>query len=416
MSETTDSEVRRLIEQLGSKNDAEREAAIAALTPMGAKIVPALIDTAKQERQRAGFRFLLPLLLFLFGFVVPISGVAWIVVFAFLLPFFYPLIASVLGMPDRRHQGIMQVLSQIEDKRAIGPLVELLYSRDKSLREAAETTLKRLLPPIRATNADLMTDIQMRKLFVRLDVAASPSTRDREADLLVTILQAAGQVAEHSTLNLVYTLVHSEAATRNELRVREAAKEALALMEVRLDWGSPDDIGRHINALPTFGTTEYGICVPIPTLLALKHLLPQLGPEDRHLLTAAQRRRLYNVLEQGVQRPIISVRQEITGRPFELIQEILGLAARWEDTLALPAIRRLAVRQAPTLDEQALRVGARALAPLLEAKLEKDKVGKTLLRASQAPVTPGAHLLRPATDSPETAPQQLLRASAESPD
>lgn len=424
MSENESPAIDLLIQQLDSRKKAERTAASMALREMGGMAIPALAKAAQREERKREKR-LIVFTSTLFAIILTFLGAIYLAEGYRLLPLLAiaPLMLGV-AMPyllrySRQYRQIIALLTSTEDLRAVGVLIEATFRARESaglpgnsqMIKSARVALMRMLPQLRPEHASLLNDVQRHILYHQLYLANSLYGREDKPDLLCAILEAVAQIGDMDALTPVFALVYNEAATRSEKQVREAATRCLETLEARLDWGSIDQIGTLITGLPTDpGQNEAVRSVPVPTMLKLKHLLPRFPLEAASLITDKQWKRLYAVLNDGVLRPFVITGSLIPGRPAELLHAILDVASRLEDTRALLDVRLLASQDAPTLEAQEIRAQARELLPILEAKAQRELVGQTLLRASEAPVQSDT-LLRPAYGVAESQPEQLLRAS-----
>ena len=152
---------------------------------------------------------------------------------------------------------------------------------------------------------------------------------------------------------------------------------------------------------------------------ALTNLLPRLSASDSEILDTEQRKLLHRWLT-------------IKNKESAFVQAILKALEQVGDERDLPAVQRMADREATTQREKTLRGAAQQCLPYVEQRAEQNRVANTLLRAATAnesdtqsllrPVSTaiGAdpHLLRPANGSQEITP--ILQApglhSGESPD
>lgn len=129
---------------------------------------------------------------------------------------------------------------------------------------------------------------------------------------------------------------------------------------------------------------------------ALIRLLPRLKASDAHLLNAKQRA----ILLRTFNRPASSA---------ALIVAILKAYEQVGDESALEPVRSLLTALNPRVQEAATEC-----LPFLESRIAQQRASQTLLRAS-SPIetaTPDM-LLRPALESGETNPQELLRATTD---
>jgi hypothetical protein len=137
---------------------------------------------------------------------------------------------------------------------------------------------------------------------------------------------------------------------------------------------------------------------------ALERLLPRMQASDAVLLTAKQRRALYQIL---VKKSLpMGHRQQAA---FRLT--ILKALEQIGDSAAVPFVEALTKAEAYLDYQIAVREAAQACLPFLRQRAEQAAVGNTLLRASGDPAVD--NLLKPATGIPANDAQQLLRVGIE---
>jgi hypothetical protein len=191
---------------------------------------------AEGRRQRALRRPLLALLglylsLMLLPFFHPPPGLFAIIaagLFSITFGFGIYLRLSV----SRFHNIAPERLSQIDDRRAVGPLLEALDIPDTKTRRAVTTALIRLLPQLREDDGRLLTDTQREGLYRALEPPkllgfSQPGQYDK--NLVVAVLQALEQIGEE------YAIPHVEALERSSpyVSVRKAAKTCRSHLESR---------------------------------------------------------------------------------------------------------------------------------------------------------------------------------------
>lgn len=138
----------------------------------------------------------------------------------------------------------------------------------------------------------------------------------------------------------------------------------------------------------------------------LIQLLPQLNASDADLLDKEQRANLYKALNQ----PPNKKKNETT----VLHEAILTVLQQIGDEEALPHVEKLAKGEGRVGQYQIVREKAHECLPYLEKRVAQIRASQTLLRPSSAmdaSLSGSDVLLRPATYSGETAPQELLRAA-----
>ncbi len=136
---------------------------------------------------------------------------------------------------------------------------------------------------------------------------------------------------------------------------------------------------------------------------ALTRLLPQLRANHDDMLTDAH----LNTLKEQMAK---AEDKEFTGASLKALTQIgderfLDLVKSWSDG-----------KGAGKKNTQ-IRESSRETLPYLEERIERQKAGKTLLRATSADLANSDSLLRPAASAPESPPETLLRsADSDSPE
>jgi HEAT repeat protein len=138
-------------------------------------------------------------------------------------------IGAVLGWPliqiRHRIRRDQSVLTQIDDGRVCGPLLELWHSGDSEMRLVAEASLVRLLPSLRASDAAQLNARQRE----RLDQALSSGS----VGLVLAVLKALEQIGGKKELPRVERLAAGGGLAKHENRIREAAQECLLYLQQR---------------------------------------------------------------------------------------------------------------------------------------------------------------------------------------
>lgn len=309
----------------------------------------------------------------------------------------------------RLERAVCEYLLHLDDRRSIGLLLEQRNVVSVIDRERLDRALMRLLPDVGPEEAAQLTSAQ-RSQFHRILGCLYSS----DLDLRLAIIAALARIGDRRDLGALYSVASAEAATRGEQAVRTAAQKCLYDLQARLDFGKAESIPdclRRICAPVNAQTTGHHTAtyfVDADSLYALISLLPQLtAPNYRQILSQqADRDRLYSLLTPAV----------IGSYGFDrvrLYREIVRTLERVGDTKAMSALRQVAVMEAPTDSARQLRAAAREALQVLRRQFEKEKIGKTLLRASAAPDTQSEELLRAAAPAESASePNELLRASA----
>ena len=121
--------------------------------------------------------FLLPtaLLLLMPALMDALPGMPWV------LPAISISLIAPLVIATRRYRRTVDELTALDDVRLIGPMVDALSAQNQQIGEAAATHLARLLPRLRAADAELLSNAQRRVLDRALG-------ERRHATLAVSIL------------------------------------------------------------------------------------------------------------------------------------------------------------------------------------------------------------------------------------
>jgi hypothetical protein len=130
----------------------------------------------------------------------------------------------------------------------------------------------------------------------------------------------------------------------------------------------------------------------------LPRLLRRLQASDALLLTAKQRDRLQLAL---------------MGNHKALVLAILKAFEQVGDQAALPTVQKLAAGEWQAAQDSAVRAAAAECLPFLVQRIQQAGMSRTLLRPSDSLSLPDETLLHPAGASADTAPDELLRPTAE---
>jgi hypothetical protein len=148
---------------------------------------------------------------------------------------------------------------------------------------------------------------------------------------------------------------------------------------------------------------------------ALIDLLPRLKASDAALLNEAQRAKLCQLLSLPVENPLYKdirgLFRPANNKAVDFRVAIRQAFAQVGDSKALGVVERLATREAKTEGERRIQEAAEACLPALQTRADLERSSQTLLRASMPSSDASDTLLRPATGTQDSAPEQLLRAS-----
>ena len=126
---------------------------------------------------------------------------------------------STLARKERAR--LSRTLAQCDDVRAVGPLIEALFLRNRNVTAEAAEALKRLLPRLQAEDADLLTEGQCA--YLRLYLAF----RGEDPDLVLAIVKAYEQIGRNDDLLFVQKLAAGKGKAGKDRRVQEAAQAYL---------------------------------------------------------------------------------------------------------------------------------------------------------------------------------------------
>ena len=97
---------------------------------------------------------------------------------------------------DKERQRAILQLTGYDDLRAIAPLTEGLFARDRHLRVAASIALTRLLPRLQAQDSGLLASPQRKRLYRCL----SPHNARRNPELACAVRQGLQHIGDKHTL------------------------------------------------------------------------------------------------------------------------------------------------------------------------------------------------------------------------
>ena len=179
----------------------------------------------------------------------------------------YTVAAFCMALAGRRWGRAAQRIAHFDDLRASGPLMEALELREQTVVAAAENALSRLLPRLKASDAELITEAQRECLYRRLKIQHAPT----EAEFQIVALRALEQIGDTNALSCVEALAASTNMTANATRVREAAQQCLASLKEQAEQKQ-----NHDNLL----RASSGLNVPSNALLRPAVDSPHAGPDQ----------------------------------------------------------------------------------------------------------------------------------------
>lgn len=319
-----------------------------------------------------------------------------------------PLLAALAltSSPGRRERAAFDYLLRIEDRRSTGLLLERLHIGSSSDRQRVGEVLEQRLPEFGSEDLQYLTSLQRQQLNGLL----SASYPFDDLNLRLAAIGVVERLGGRDSLGTLYQIAAGEAALKGDQTVRAAAQKCLYALQARLDFGGPEKIPEYLLRIgtppnsPSSPATVYA-----DNLYALIAVLPQLTPDNyRSLLSRADRNALFALLS----------RASLGNYGYDhlkLYREVIGALARVGEIQSMNALRQVVVMEAPTDGAKQLRAAAKEALSVLRQQLEKEKVSKTLLRASSAPEARPEEMLRAAAPAESvTTPNELLRASVTS--
>ena len=151
----------------------------------------------------------------------------------FAVPIIFIYVAAIIcaGKARRRLGKTAQKMTQLDDPRAIGPLLAALYLNDPDVVGPAENALLRLLPRLQASDAKSITEAQRECLYQRLTIDDARS----KSEFLIAALQAVEQIGDAKAVPYVEALAASTYRSMGARRVREAAIHCLPFLKARAE-------------------------------------------------------------------------------------------------------------------------------------------------------------------------------------
>lgn len=234
-------ECERHLRGLNSYNREIREAGLRQITALPPEL---LLQLMREGSRYYGKRYRLsscvelillvaslPIGLWLFvAFGMSINLFGWLL----LLVAFSAIAWHICTVPWRMYRALVGVLEQTEDLNLVGPAISM-YVRPDALgrtRIVLGNTLRRLLPQLRSTHANLLTADQKHDLLRLLLGTSSENEVEKSVALHVMLqaLKALEQVGDESAIPAVQKLALSTININRQLR--QAAVECLEYLRI----------------------------------------------------------------------------------------------------------------------------------------------------------------------------------------
>jgi len=214
--------------KLRSKRKRERERAEQALESLGPDAVDALLAVMEKEAARRRKRRFggIALIVTYLALVIAISASGQ----GHLVGSFTGIIGSVgaLFAATQLQKNAASALARYDDVRAVGFLAEALEFDDKDVVKQAQEALTRLLPRLRASDHELLTNEQRRMLDRAL-------LKNRNADLSLAILTAYEQVGDLESVEVVERIASGKVRGVRDQRIIQRAAELLPALRERAE-------------------------------------------------------------------------------------------------------------------------------------------------------------------------------------
>jgi hypothetical protein len=174
-------------------------------------------------------------------------------------------VISVIKLRKQCRQRV-QVVADLDDVRAIGPLIDTWKLEDGATQKISNQALIDLLPRLQPGDAHLM-NTEQRAVLCRIlsrgprgtggnSSEASQPSLERKVEMRIAILKAFAQVGDSSTLPIVQRLVHGEAKTTAKQRIQTEAQACLTALELRIEQArNPQTLLRASNAFDASAET-----------------------------------------------------------------------------------------------------------------------------------------------------------------
>ncbi len=226
---TSDEKLNPLIKQLGHKDTAKREQAkqeiITAIAADTQRLNTLLVwlehDLCRVQRMLQWYKFVATCaLLYMFR---DLLRYRWEAALHIMLGGFGIIAAFIMPLTNHpRLKLLLNIVSNLYDKRFIGPLVEAY--RYQEVRSVIIKSLSELLPQLQHSDAGLLNEQQQTLLCQSLN--------NKNTEWIRTVLKALEQIGDSKAVPYVESLAM---ASTTEPETREAAQECLLYLKQRLE-------------------------------------------------------------------------------------------------------------------------------------------------------------------------------------
>lgn len=136
-------------------------------------------------------------------------------------------LAGVGAAASSRHKLAAKAAARLQDKRALGPLVEMLDSQDKMMRRVAEEAVASLLPRIDQEDYDSLDRVQTEKLFSALKTTA-------DLDFTAAVLGAAKRYGGRESIAPLEQFAAGRSPMKKKEHERAVSLSKMALADIRM--------------------------------------------------------------------------------------------------------------------------------------------------------------------------------------
>lgn len=214
-------DTQAVLDRVYSKDPSVRSMVQREMSAAPFNYIDALIAIFERERRQKRRR-LLPLSAFYYGLMIAIllfTRIGWDPV----SPFGLAVLLAALSLTTERQKQAARWLSEVDDVRAVGPLLDVFDKEDFTSKPYARSALTRLLPKLKSSDRALLTDEQRASLFRTLGAS-------HDADYQLAALKALEQVGDGRAADTVRKLASSEELKMQHPEVYQAAEECLPVL------------------------------------------------------------------------------------------------------------------------------------------------------------------------------------------
>jgi hypothetical protein len=136
------------------------------------------------------------------------------------------------ALMKRERAKLVSEISQYDNVRMVGPLINALYLRSKVTRTQAAIKLRQLLPKMRSEDKDLLDKEQRSQMNLYLGRSVSALLPD-DNELSLAILKAYSAIGDESEVPVVRRIAQGKGRSGKDAEIRHAAQAYLDGVERR---------------------------------------------------------------------------------------------------------------------------------------------------------------------------------------